>query len=208
MLIDLPKDIANTVAEYEFHEDDTSEEIAEPSKESITRALALMRDSRNPVVYAGGGIGMGNALAEFRAFVEATRIPVVATLKGLGALPTTHELALGMMGMHGTKAANRCGAELRFADLRGRALRRSGHWPAERVRAKRESNSPGCGSRGSQQAAARGRSGNRQPAARFESSLVQAREYRAVASRVRCMPKKRTHGITPRRARKCTHPAF
>jgi acetolactate synthase-1/2/3 large subunit len=106
VLIDLPKDIANTVAEYEFHEDDTSEEIAEPSKESITRALALMRESRNPVVYAGGGIGMANALEEFRAFIETTRIPVVATLKGLGALPTTHEFALGMMGMHGTKTAN------------------------------------------------------------------------------------------------------
>ena len=106
VLIDLPKDIANTVAEYEFHEDDASEESAEPSKESITRALTLMRESRNPVVYAGGGIGMGNALDEFRAFIAATRIPVVATLKGLGALPTTHELALGMMGMHGTKTAN------------------------------------------------------------------------------------------------------
>jgi acetolactate synthase I/II/III large subunit len=106
VLIDLPKDIANTVAEYDFHEDDASEESAEPSKESIARALALMRESRNPVVYAGGGIGMGNALAEFRAFIETTRIPVVATLKGLGALPTTHELALGMMGMHGTKTAN------------------------------------------------------------------------------------------------------
>jgi len=58
------------------------------------------------VVYAGGGIGMGNAIEEFRTFIETTRIPVVATLKGLGALPTTHELALGMMGMHGTKTAN------------------------------------------------------------------------------------------------------
>src|SRR6202167_3527128 len=106
VLIDLPKDIANTVGEYEFHEDDNTEQSADASKESITRALALMRESRNPVVYAGGGIGMGNALEEFRAFIETTRIPVVATLKGLGALPTTHEAPLGMMGMHGTKTAN------------------------------------------------------------------------------------------------------
>ena len=83
VLIDLPKDIANTVAEYEFHADDASEESGEPSKESITRALTLMRESRNPVVYAGGGIGMANALDEFRAFITTTRIPVVATLKGL-----------------------------------------------------------------------------------------------------------------------------
>src|ERR1700733_8315920 len=80
VLIDLPKDIANTVAEYEFHEDDASEECAEPSKESITRALALMRESRTPVVYAGGGIGMGNAIEEFRTFMETTSNPLVTTL--------------------------------------------------------------------------------------------------------------------------------
>ena len=61
VLIDLPKDIANTVGEYEFHEDDNTEQSADASKESITRALALMRESRNPVVYAGGGARFARA---------------------------------------------------------------------------------------------------------------------------------------------------
>ncbi|MGA7625246.1 MAG: acetolactate synthase 2 catalytic subunit [Candidatus Acidiferrales bacterium] len=106
VLIDLPKDIANTVADFDFHEAAASEGNEELDSELIAQALELMRQSCSPVVYAGGGIGMAGALAEFRSFIETTRIPVVATLKGLGAIPTTHPLALGMMGMHGTKAAN------------------------------------------------------------------------------------------------------
>jgi acetolactate synthase-1/2/3 large subunit len=106
VLIDLPKDIANTIADFEFHEESRPAATPELHDHSIARAVELMRESRSPVVYAGGGIGMAGALAEFRKFIDATRIPVVATLKGLGAIPTTHDLALGMMGMHGTKAAN------------------------------------------------------------------------------------------------------
>ncbi len=106
VLIDLPKDIANTIADFEFHEESRPAAAPELHDHSIARAVELMRESRSPVVYAGGGIGMAGALAEFRKFIDATRIPVVATLKGLGAIPTTHDLALGMMGMHGTKAAN------------------------------------------------------------------------------------------------------
>ncbi|MGC1630330.1 MAG: thiamine pyrophosphate-binding protein, partial [Candidatus Acidiferrales bacterium] len=106
VLIDLPKDIANTIADFEFHEESDTTAAPELHDPAIARAIELMRESRSPVVYAGGGIGMAGALAEFRAFINATRIPVVATLKGIGSIPTTHELALGMMGMHGTKAAN------------------------------------------------------------------------------------------------------
>jgi acetolactate synthase-1/2/3 large subunit len=62
--------------------------------------------SRRPVVYAGGGIALGCAVEAFRGFVETTGAPVVSTLKGLGALPTDHALFLGMLGMHGTRAAN------------------------------------------------------------------------------------------------------
>jgi acetolactate synthase-1/2/3 large subunit len=59
-----------------------------------------------PVVYGGGGIALGDAVQAFRTFVDATQIPTVLTLKGLGALPTQHPLNLGMLGMHGTRAAN------------------------------------------------------------------------------------------------------
>jgi len=106
VLIDVPKDIVNANAAFEIHRSDASEFPAPPSPEAIARAAELMKASRRPVIYAGGGIGMGRALKEFGEFVEATRIPVISTLKGLGAIPTQHELFLGMMGMHGMKASN------------------------------------------------------------------------------------------------------
>jgi acetolactate synthase-1/2/3 large subunit len=77
-------------------------------------AARLLAESRRPLVYAGGGVHQSGALAPFRALVERLRLPVVCTLKGLGALPTGHPLLLGMMGMHGTARANRA---LRDCDL-------------------------------------------------------------------------------------------
>lgn len=59
-----------------------------------------------PVVYAGGGIALGDAVQDLRDFVEASAIPTVMTLRGLGALPAHHPQSLGMLGMHGTRAAN------------------------------------------------------------------------------------------------------
>jgi acetolactate synthase-1/2/3 large subunit len=106
VLIDLPKDIANTVAEYEFGGNAKSETTPAPDGPSVAYAKQLLRASERPVAYVGGGVGMAKAIDELKSFIETTQIPVVATLKGLGAIPTRHELALGMMGMHGTKAAN------------------------------------------------------------------------------------------------------
>jgi acetolactate synthase I/II/III large subunit len=108
VLIDLPKDIANAVTHIEFSTADPAESPFSPEadREFMARAAELIEASHRPVIYAGGGIGIGRALKEFGAFVEATRIPVIATLKGLGAVPTQHPLFLGMMGMHGTKASN------------------------------------------------------------------------------------------------------
>ena len=136
VLIDLPKDIANTIADFEFHDTTESRVTPRPNRR-IPQSRApsnCMRESRSPVVYAGGGIGMAGALAEFRAFINATRIPVVATLKGIGSIPTTHELALGMMGMHGTKAANHAVQACDLADLRRRPLRRPRHRTPQRFR--------------------------------------------------------------------------
>ena len=77
-----------------------------PGRAEINEALALLRSARRPVAYVGGGVGMAGAVDDLRAFVETTGMPTVTTLKGLGALPTEHPLFLGMLGMHGTKAAN------------------------------------------------------------------------------------------------------
>lgn len=69
-------------------------------------ACELIAGAKRPVLYAGGGIGMANAVAEFRHLVEASGMPVVTTLKGLGVIPTRHEQCIGMLGMHGSRAAN------------------------------------------------------------------------------------------------------
>ena len=123
VLIDLPKDIANTVSDYPIFTSQESEETPAASADSVARALELMKASKKPVIYAGGGIGLADAVEDFRKFVDVTRIPVVATLKGLGVVPAKHELFLGMMGMHGMKAANHAVQESRFADLHRRAIR-------------------------------------------------------------------------------------
>lgn len=73
---------------------------------ALTKARAMLAEARQPVLYVGGGVGMGNAEAELRAFAEQSGIPAVTTLKGIGTLNPDHEQFLGMLGMHGTKAAN------------------------------------------------------------------------------------------------------
>jgi acetolactate synthase-1/2/3 large subunit len=106
VLIDLPKNVAAGQSEFSLCSSEDPEDSPAPDTESLARAAELIDASSRPIVYAGGGIGMARALGEFGEFIRKTRIPVVTTLKGLGAIPTNHELFLGMLGMHGTKAAN------------------------------------------------------------------------------------------------------
>jgi acetolactate synthase I/II/III large subunit len=70
-----------------------------------------MMKSRRPILYIGGGIANSSANEQLRLFAETLKIPVCPTLMGLGAFPSAHELCLGMLGMHGTYAANMAVAE-------------------------------------------------------------------------------------------------
>ena len=79
--------------------------ITEPSAESVRDAVALIAESKNPVLYVGGGIIKSNAAAELMKLAELTGAPVVTTLMALGAFPDSHPQHLGMPGMHGTVAA-------------------------------------------------------------------------------------------------------
>ncbi len=108
VLIDIPRDVQEAEARHLklLPRDLDEERPPAPSKESIERAAALLRECRAPVVYAGGGVNMAGALEEFRGFVKATGIPVVHTLKGLGGLRCDDPLFLGMLGMHGFKQSN------------------------------------------------------------------------------------------------------
>lgn len=107
VLIDLPKDVqAADASMLPAHAPAGTDAVEAPADAALHEALALIAQARRPLVYGGGGIALGGALAAFRAFVDATRIPAVLTLKGLGALPAGHPLHLGMLGMHGAHAAN------------------------------------------------------------------------------------------------------
>jgi len=113
VLIDLPKDIAAAACSFAVPLAG-GRRAAAPAPatpvatdtDAIATAVELLQTSKRPLVYAGGGIGLGNLVSGFRAFVDTTGAPVVATLRGLGAIPTNHPLFLGMLGMHGSRAAN------------------------------------------------------------------------------------------------------
>ena len=109
VIVDLPKDQQN----QEFSPDldppmnlPGYKPYREARHEDLVRVMELLRQSRRPVIYAGGGILSANASAELRAFAEKTSIPVALTLMGLGSFPSGHYLCLQMLGMHGTIYAN------------------------------------------------------------------------------------------------------
>ena len=107
VLIDLPKDVQMAAAAHlPAHAPLPADATEAPKDASLHEALALISQAQRPVLYGGGGIALGDAVQDFRTFVDATQIPTVLTLKGLGALPTRHPLNLGMLGMHGSRAAN------------------------------------------------------------------------------------------------------
>ncbi|MCD9032128.1 acetolactate synthase 2 catalytic subunit [Luteimonas sp. Y-2-2-4F] len=107
VLIDLPKDVqVGDASHLPAHAPRPAEPVPAPADAALHAAAALIAQAQRPVVYGGGGIALAGAVEAFGEFVEQTRIPTVLTLKGLGALPAGHACHLGMLGMHGSRAAN------------------------------------------------------------------------------------------------------
>ncbi|HSF19682.1 MAG TPA: acetolactate synthase 2 catalytic subunit [Vicinamibacteria bacterium] len=106
VLVDLPKDVAAQQGELAFPDSPEAESPPKPEPGEVRRARDLLECAKRPIVYAGGGIGIGRAVEAFRRFIDVTGIPTVTTLKGIGALGSDHPLLLGMLGMHGSEAAN------------------------------------------------------------------------------------------------------
>ncbi len=109
VLVDLPKDVQNSMGDFEYPEKirlRSYNPVIRPNAKQIERAFELIERARRPIIYAGGGIIISGAHEELRALAEALDSPVTMTLMGLGGFPGTHELSLGMLGMHGTYAAN------------------------------------------------------------------------------------------------------
>ncbi|MFZ7165219.1 acetolactate synthase 2 catalytic subunit [Avibacterium avium] len=105
VLIDIPKDV-------QFAETDLQpftlpvEKPAALDPAELEKAVELLKNAKRPVVYVGGGVGMANAVPALREFLATTEIPSISTLKGLGAILPETPYYMGMIGMHGTKAAN------------------------------------------------------------------------------------------------------
>ena len=107
VLIDIPKDVTANVTEYEYKEaEQPARAEVQISREELDSALSMIRASRRPVVFVGGGAVLSDASDELFEFVEKVDAPVTDTLMGKGAFPGTDPRYTGMLGMHGTKASN------------------------------------------------------------------------------------------------------
>ena len=107
VLIDVPRDIqigevpANVKAYVK-----TPEKPTALSVDKLAEAKELLKNAKKPVLYVGGGVGMAKAVPALCEFLAQTQMPSVSTLKGLGAIDPNDDVYMGMIGMHGTKAAN------------------------------------------------------------------------------------------------------
>ncbi|HTA33894.1 MAG TPA: thiamine pyrophosphate-binding protein, partial [Solirubrobacteraceae bacterium] len=126
VLVDIPMDLSRAEIDYEPVTDlrlPGYQPKIEGNQKQIRQAAKALAAAQRPVIYAGGGVVNANASAELTEFVTSDRFPITCTLMGLGAFPATVEGAggrkgglvggrepnpqwLGMLGMHGTRAAN------------------------------------------------------------------------------------------------------
>ncbi|ELY4777679.1 acetolactate synthase 2 catalytic subunit [Cronobacter turicensis] len=105
VLIDIPKDIQLASGELEPWLSSVEDTFVVPQAE-LEQARTLLSQAEKPMLYVGGGVGMAQAVPALREFMAQTQIPCAVTLKGLGAVEASYPGYLGMLGMHGTKAAN------------------------------------------------------------------------------------------------------
>jgi acetolactate synthase I/II/III large subunit len=109
VLVDIPQDLSRADIDYEPVGDvrlPGYQPRVEGNQKQIRQAAKALAAAQRPVIYAGGGVVNANASEELIEFVTADRFPVTCTLMGLGAFPAPHDQWLGMLGMHGTRAAN------------------------------------------------------------------------------------------------------
>jgi acetolactate synthase-1/2/3 large subunit len=109
VVVDIPQDLSRSDIPYEPVTDvhlPGYQPTVEGNQKQIRLAAKALANARRPVFYAGGGVINANAAAELTELATADRFPVTCTVMGLGAFPAPHEQWLGMLGMHGTRAAN------------------------------------------------------------------------------------------------------
>ena len=109
VLIDIPKDIqtASGSSVYPDHVDIRGyKPINSVHVGQLKRAYKLLKSAKKPLILAGGGVNIARANKQLQEFVEKENVPVVTTIMGKGAIPTTHPLYIGNCGMHGKYASN------------------------------------------------------------------------------------------------------
>lgn len=106
VLIDVPKDITQATTKTPHLPGPTPDDPRAAACEHLSEAEELLRSSKKPLLYVGGGVRIAGAIRAARTFAGRSGIPSVTTLNGIGAIPTDDPLHLGMLGMHGLKAAN------------------------------------------------------------------------------------------------------
>ena len=109
VVLDFPKNAQTELVEFEpQHVHSIRSYVAYPKLDmkAVQEAAALIRQAKKPLALVGQGVELGNAQEELRLFLEKGDIPAGRTMLGLSALPSTHPLNVGMLGMHGNYAPN------------------------------------------------------------------------------------------------------
>jgi acetolactate synthase I/II/III large subunit len=109
VVVDIPTDLSKADIPYEPVTDvhlPGYQPTTEGNVKQIRQAAKALASARRPVLYVGGGVVLADASEELRELATLDRFPVTQTLNGLGAFPGDHEQFLGMLGMHGLRAAN------------------------------------------------------------------------------------------------------
>lgn len=109
VLIDVPKNVSSGDFTGSLNEAPPSSDMSEEALDAnvVDRAVDMIVRAKRPVILAGHGVLIAHAESELRTLAKQFDIPVVTTLLGKGAVDETHELSLGMLGMHGTAYANK-----------------------------------------------------------------------------------------------------
>jgi len=110
VLVDLPKDVTTQKTEFIWPKKipmRSYNPTSTPNPHHLHLAMKHLREAKRPLLLAGGGVIASDASQHLSALARALRLPVVATLMGLGAFPAHEELWFGMVGMHGVYAANK-----------------------------------------------------------------------------------------------------
>jgi acetolactate synthase-1/2/3 large subunit len=114
VLVDIPKNVSVNAIDYKPLGKLTMKSYNptySPNVKQLHKVVSLIKAAKKPMIFAGGGVILSGAAKELTELAHKTRMPVTASLMGLGGFPGTDPLWLGMIGMHGTYRANMCTGE-------------------------------------------------------------------------------------------------